>query len=410
MSRKRIHAGSAFLLITAAISSGAIAGLLVAGFIWFIDEGTRLVWQELPEQIGVEPFNSWWMFAILIGGGALVGLGQIVFGNYPISIGEAIATWRKGEMLEPEVAPKTVFNASAALIAGGPVGFEAALTGLIGGTATWIDRRIKVFRVLFVETWLASHDRDIPRTIRQLPYWLAGLSGLVVYLWLPFGEIDFGFRFDQNTDRLGVGVGLAAFGFAALVAIPAAWALNVVQRAEDALVFQRSPILIGMCGGAIVALLAVPDHNVLFAGTGSLHALPDLGLGDLAYLTVVKWVALCVALLAGWRGGPIFPTYVSLASLGLLVDEVLDVGPEVMMIAGISVTAIVFTKGSLPFSFLLTLYVVPFSYTGLILAACAGGAAALAIGAASGWLPKLDTPEAADPDDTAPLVTPTSDS
>jgi hypothetical protein len=68
--------GSTAALVGVAIAGGALAALITASFIWLYESGLDLVWNTVPERVGVDPYSSWWPFAILIGGGALVGLGQ----------------------------------------------------------------------------------------------------------------------------------------------------------------------------------------------------------------------------------------------------------------------------------------------------------------------------------------------
>lgn len=370
-----------------AIVAGAFAGFVASTFIWAVEEGTALIWSDLPDRIGVDPFGSWWLFAIPVIGGALVGVGQIVLGNYPRPLEDAVATWKRGEQIDPVVAPKTGINSFVALVAGGPVGFEAALTGVLGGTATWIGQRITTVAQLVRQAWGAERIDDVSRSVHQLPYWLAAVSGLFAFKWIPFGGIDMGFRFTGFDGRPGIGPALAAFVFAMLVVVPAAWAMSVVSRAEHATFFQRSPILIGMAGGAIFALLAVPNELVLFSGQQGIQLLPDTDLGDLAYVTIAKWVALVIALYTGWRGGPIFPTFTSIAALAVIVDELVDVGPDIMIVAGLAAGAVVLLKGSIPMAFVLTLYPVELSYASVILVGCVGGAVGLGLARAAGLVP-----------------------
>ena len=180
---------------------------------------------------------------------------------------------------------------------------------------------------------------------------------------------------------------LAVFGFAALVVVPAAWAISVVSRAESATLFRRSPILAGMAGGLLFALLAVPNEFVLFSGQQGIQQLPGLGGWSLLYITVAKWVALVVALLAGWRGGPVFPTFTAIAAFGVLMSGPIQVSPDLLMIAGITAISVVFVKGKLVLAFVLCLYPVPLSYAAVILVGCLGAATALAIARSLGALP-----------------------
>jgi len=374
-------------LLVTAIVSGAFAGLVTAAFIWLLETSIEIVWVDLPDALGVSPFRSWWLFAVPIVGGVFVGVAQLVIGNFPRPLDEAVTTWKQGGHIEPTVAPRTATNALFVLAAGAPVGFEAALTGILGGTATWIGGRINAVGHLVRQAWGAESIDDVPVAVRKLPYWLAALSGLLTYHWIPFGSIDFYFRFTDFDGRLGIGGGLAAFAFGALIVIPVAWAVSVVVRAENSLVFRRSPILFAVGGGIAFALLALPDHQVLFSGQDGIQLLPDVGTGDLAYIAIAKWAALVIALFAGWRGGPIFPTYLSVAAVAVLAGDLVDISPDIVIVAGLAATGVVFLKGNVPMAIILTLYPVQLTYASVILVGCIGGAVGLAIARSIGALP-----------------------
>ncbi|MEL7209615.1 MAG: hypothetical protein AAGK32_15495, partial [Actinomycetota bacterium] len=141
---------TAALLLTAVVT-GALAGVVTAAFIWCYEEGLDLLWTELPDQLGVDPFRSWWLPAVLVVGGVLVGLGQRYIGDLPIPIDEAMDRWRSGGRIEPSTVPGSAVNSVVVLVSGGPVGFEAALTGIIGGAAAWAsDRMASVGRLVRV--------------------------------------------------------------------------------------------------------------------------------------------------------------------------------------------------------------------------------------------------------------------
>jgi H+/Cl- antiporter ClcA len=193
--------------------------------------------------------------------------------------------------------------------------------------------------------------------------------------------------------------GIVIFVFGALVTVPAAWAIAMIVRAEHATVFARSPILIGMAGGCGFALLALPNSLVLFSGQQGIRLLPETGNAELLYITIAKWLALVIALYAGWRGGPIFPTYTAVAALAVLLDGVVGIGPDLMMVAGIAAVSAVFVKGSVPIAFVLTLYPVPLSYTGAILIGCVGAAVALAVARSADLLPTPPSHEPRPADD-----------
>lgn len=169
--------------------------------------------------------------------------------------------------------------------------------------------------------------------------------------------------------------------------MPVAWALSVVRRAEEATFFRRSPVFIGMAGGALFATLALGNEFVLFSGQEAIGNLDQFGVGEQLYLTVAKWLALVLALFAGWRGGPIFPMFLAVASLAHALDGLIDVPPAALTAAGLAAVSAVFARGAVVVAFVLTLYVVPLGFAGVILLGCVAGAVALTIARSLGALP-----------------------
>jgi len=377
---------------------GALAALIMASFIWLYESGLDLVWNALPERVGVDPYSSWWPFAILIGGGVLVGLGQRLLGNYPESIETVVDKWKNHERVEPRTIPASMVNSLLVLIAGGPVGFEAGLAGLLGGSATWIGDRIQAVRRLVRSAFGADDDQSLPAALRQLPYWLAAVAGLITYRWLPFGQLDTGFRFDSFDGDLNITTVGVSFGFAAIVSVPMVWAAHLAHRAEEVARFRRAPIAFAVTAGLVFALLAMPTHLVLFSGQTGYQSLPELGYATLAYLVVAKWVALVIALGAGWRGGPVFPLFFSVSAAAVLVANGLGLEADIVMVAGTAAVSAVFLKGRIAAAFLLTMYVAPPSYAVVILIGAIGAAAALALAGPARLLPAEQTTGKAPPD------------
>lgn len=397
------RAGSTAALLLAAVVGGAIAALAMASFVWAFESLIELVWTDLPDAIGVDPYRSWYLFVVPAIGGVLVGLGQKFLGNQPRPLGENIAAWRAGGHVETATVPATICNSLAALAAGGPLGFEAALVGLIGGIASWISRKIGAAGSLVRQAWGAERVDERHGLVTTAPYWIAAVSSLFIYRSLPFGELDFTFRFDDFSGHIGVADGLLVAGFAAAVAVPIAWAMAAVGRAETATLFGRSPVAIAVAGGIAFAAMAWVSEVVLFSGQQNVQRLITLGNDELAYITVAKWAALVVALLAGWRGGPIFPMFTAVAALAVLADALFDIGPNLVMVAGIAAVSLVMMRGSIPIAFILTLYAVPLTYSGVILVGCVGATIALAVGNALGLLPAT---EGHSPATTSPSVAP----
>ena len=383
----------AALLATATVT-GALAGLATSAFIWLVQEGTKLVWTDLPEHFDVDPFWSWWLFAVPLVGALLVGLTQRTIGPYPMPLEQAIATWRRGESLPASAAPRTFVNSLIVLVMGGPVGFEAALTGIIGGSASWISGRVGAAGRLVRQAWGAERVEGLPHALRTLPYWLAAVAGLVAYRSSPFGGIDLGFRYAAFTDELGGAEVAVAIAASAVLVVPVAWAFSVVSRAEVAPWSSRRPELTALAGALVFVLMALGSQYVLFSGQQAIQHLDGLGTGTLVYLTFAKWAALVVALAAGWRGGPIFPMYVAAASTAVLIAHATDVRTDVVVVAALAGLGVVVLKGNIPAALVLTLYVAPISYAGVILIGAIAGAAALAVARSAGILPPVPDEEA----------------
>lgn len=382
----RRAASTGALLATAAVA-GAVAGAMAAGFIWLVEGAVHLVWSTIPGWLDLDPFASWWLVAILVLGGLLVGLGQKYVGDYPVPLETNLQLWRNGGRVDPRTLPPTLAASLVNLGMGGPLGFEAALTGIVGACATWVGDRIRSVGTWVREAWGAQRIDGLPTQVRRLPYYLSGVSGLLVYRWLPFGQIDMGFRFTPELEHLGIRDAAVAFGFALVVAVPAAWAAAVVHRAEAATLYRRAPVLAGIAGGLAVAALAAGNQFVLFSGQESLQHLVTLGTGSLVFLAVAKWVALSVALLTGWRGGPIFPLFLAVSALAVACASLLGVDPTILMIAGITTVSLTLLRGNITAAFVLSLYVVPLAFTELMLIGVVGAALGYGLAGAAGLLP-----------------------
>lgn len=384
--------GSSAALVVTAVVTGALVGVLTAAFIWTYEEGLDLVWTELPDQFDVDPFESWWLPAVLLTGGLLVGLCQRFVGDLPIPIDDAIDRWRTGGRIEASTVPGSALNSAVVLVLGGPVGFEAALTGIIGGGASWVSDRVGPVGRRVRQAWGAARVEGLPDGLQDVPYWLAALAGLFTYRWLPFGHLDLGFRFSPEHGELGITDVAVVVGFAALVTPLVVWAVVAIKGAEGLVARRRSPVGFALGGAVAFTLLALVDHLVLFSGQEGIQQLPGTAVLTLLYLTLAKWLALCIALGTGWRGGPVFPMFFSVAAFGATVDGLVDVDPHLVMIAGIAAVSTVFLKGRIVLAFVLTLYAVPLTFGIVILLGCAGAAAAMTLGRSAGILPAPPEP------------------
>lgn len=386
--RGRGRASSVALLFGVAALAGAGAAFVGAVFIFVVEQAVALVWEDLPGALGVEPFGVAWTLAIPVLGGALVGLGSRYLGDYPTSLEETLQRWRSGAAPDPKAGPASAVNSLAALAAGGPLGFEAALTSVLGATVEALHRRVRAAGHLVREAWGADRIEGLPRWARSLPAWTSALVGLATFLTLPFGTLDLGFRLEPAEGWAGPRVLVVAAVVAAAAAVPSAWAVAVVRRAEHAGLHHRAPVLSGMVGGLLFAVLALGDSYVLFSGQQALAHIAGLGTGSLLYLALAKWAALVIALVAGWRGGPFFPLFLAVSSLAVAVHGPLGVEPELAVAAAIAAVSVVIVRGRVLVGFVLALYVVPLGYAGTLLVGAAAAAGVLALGARFALVPR----------------------
>ena len=374
-------------LLVVAVVAGGLVGLLVSSFVWLYESGIEWVWVDLPEQLDVDPTDSWWLVAIPVAGGVLVGLGQRFIGNYPEPIERVLTRIREGERIEPSVAPRTFANALVALVAGAPVGFEAALTDLIASSSYWVGDRLHTVERFVAVAAGREEVEDLPASMRRLPVWLAVVVGLFVHRFLPFGHLDTSFRFDDFDGSIGAVEVLWLMATAVVITGLAVVVVHLVQRAEEATAYQRAPVVFGVVGGLGFALLAAPQDFVLFSGQQAIQNLEGLATGALLYLAVAKVVGLALVLFCGWRGGPIFPTLLAAAALATIAAEAVDVPHAVLVVGSAAAVSAVFVKGSIPAGFVLTLYVAPLSYAGVVIVGVVTAATTLALLGSAGLLP-----------------------
>lgn len=378
MTARARRSATVLALLATALASGVVVAVVGGTFIWAVEHGTDLVWVRLPEHLGVRPFTWWWIAAVASVGGAMVGLLQRTIGDHPRPLEEALAAWRSGGRVEPATVPRTAVNSLVVLVMGGPVGFEAALVGLLGGTAAFIAERIRSAGSLLRQVWGAERIDAMPRALRRSPYWLAAAASVVAYRAMPFGRIDLGFRFDPFDGGWGIADALAVAGFAVVVAVPTALALRVVAQAERSTLHQRAPVGAAVAGGLGFALLAMVDRTILFSGQTEFQHLPTLSDGHLLYITVAKWLALVIALRAGWRGGPIFPLYTAVGALAVVVAGAVGTPADLLMVSAVAAVSTVITNGKVLLACVLTVYVVPLSFVAVIALGSSGAALALA--------------------------------
>jgi H+/Cl- antiporter ClcA len=375
---KRTLEGAAFLLrvVVVAVTVGAVLGALTKATLVLFRGVIDVVWEWLPEQIGVVPSSVGYIAAALGIGGLLVGLGQRLLGYHPRPLDTVVDDIEQGVGIDHRTIPQTLVNSVAALGFGAPLGPEAALVAVVGGVFYWAKQHMEDLALEAYHLLRGRPDDDVSRGWQYAPAVLAGIVVVLVFRALPGGaDLAFVPRYSDPGSPSALILALAAGLVGGLLGVLTD---GVEVRVRALRLFDRSPVAIACVGGLVVAALAVPSDLVLFSGTDNMHVLFDGSASDatLTYAAVAKWVGVMVVFATGWKGGPVFPLMFISGALAVAVGDVLGVEPVVLYAGGVAGAASG-ALGSTAFGALAALLVVPPSLFLLILAGAAGSGVVL---------------------------------
>ncbi|SEE81773.1 ion channel protein [Streptomyces sp. Ag109_O5-10] len=320
----------------------------------------HVLWNNLPDALGIGRYSVPWMLVMLTATGIAVGL--VVWlvpghaGPDPATLGlEAVA-------LPPAVLPGLVL-ATVLMLAGGPsLGPENPLIAVNVGLALWLGRL--AMPRLPGSLWPALADAATLGALFGTPVAAAlviseALAGkpLKGALWDnlfgPLMAAGAGSMTTALVARPTLDLGLPALSHprwpdlvAALVIAPAAALLGMCAVHAFPSVhgtFRRlgHPMLALPVGGIVLGLLgALGGHLTLFKGLDEVAELakdPEgWSAGQFAVMAVVKLAALLVAATCGFRGGRIFPSVFIGAAVGLCAHALVPaVQPSVGVAAGV---------------------------------------------------------------------------
>ncbi|MEU5309349.1 ion channel protein [Streptomyces sp. NPDC021562] len=347
-------------LILPSLAVGVGSSLLFLLVSSLADRLQHVLWNNLPDALGIGRYSVLWVLVMLTATGIAVGL--VVWkvpghaGPDPATLGlEAVA-------LPPAVLPGLVL-ATALMLAGGPsLGPENPLIAVNVGLALWLGRL--AMPRLPGSLWPALADAATLGALFGTPVGAAlviseALAGrpLKGALWDNlFGPLLAAAAGAMTTDLLArptLDLGLPALGrtrwpdlLAALVIAPAAALLGMCAVRAFPYVhgaFRRlgHPMVALPAGGLVLGLLgALGGQLTLFKGLDQVAVLakdPEgWSAGQFAVMTVVKLAALTVAASCGFRGGRIFPSVFIGSALGLCAHALVSaVQPSVGVAAGV---------------------------------------------------------------------------
>lgn len=323
---------------------GALGGTLVWAFLKILGMGMGFFWETLPHHLGA---GRWYIPALCLTGGLAIGLFQRKFGVLPDTMAEVIAKVKRNGTYDYHRLPAIFTAVLLPLFAGGSLGPEAGLTGIVTSLCFAVGDRIHriVFQVrrlvhkgtlpglgaFFAPSPAGSPDRTLSpvfpdpkerHCIKVLVYG-AGILGGVLALLLLHSAARPGHGLPQLMWQRWADLEdwkwmplFAACGIL-LGAVYQLFAKGTVALARP---LAGKRVLSCLAAGVFVSLLGLWNLDNLFSGGGRLLYLvsswQQLPLPRLFLTAVTKLLTTALCLAFGWKGGSIFPIVYSAASLG----------------------------------------------------------------------------------------------
>ncbi|MGI5427610.1 ion channel protein [Streptomyces sp. CA-179760] len=346
--------------ILPALAVGVISSLLLVGVEVAAEQLEDVLWQTVPDALGIGRYSVAWMFVMLFATGVAVGL---VVWKVPGHAGPDPATLGLDAPVLPPVVLPGLLLATALMLAGGPsLGPENPIIAANVGLAVWLGGRAlprvpgriwpalaeaatlgalfgtPVAAALVISEVLARQEtRGMLWDNLFAPLTAAAAGSLTVSL------VDHP-SFDLNLPsfgRPGWSDLLASVVVASVGALLGMCAVRAFPYVHAAFRRMRHPMLMLPAGGVVLGgLAALGGHLTLFKGLDEIATLahdPDgRSAGEFAVMTMVKLAALVVAASCGFRGGRIFPAVFVGTALGLCAHALVSgVHPSVGVSAGV---------------------------------------------------------------------------
>lgn len=346
--------------ILPALAIGVLASLLLLLVEGAAEQLQHVLWQNLPDALGVGRYSVLWMMIMLTATGVLVGL---VVWKVPGHAGPDPATMGLDARVLPPVVLPGLLVATALMLAGGPsLGPENPIIAVNVAVVFWLGSRLRprapgavwvmlaeaatigalfgtpVAAALLISEALAGRQTKGPLWDSVFTPLVAAAAGALTTTLVadpsfdmhlpPFGQPGW----DDLLAAMVVASAGAVLGMCGVYAFP---------YAHAAFARLRHPMLILPAGGVVLGLLAaLGGHLTLFKGldeVAELAADPDgWTAGQFATMTVVKMAALVVAATSGFRGGRIFPAVFVGSALGLTAHALVPgVHPAVGVATGV---------------------------------------------------------------------------
>ena len=372
-------------LIVMVALMGIVSAVVTFAFMALVHEGTRLVWEQTAQLVGI----ALPLFTLLVCtlGGLLVGLLVKLFGDHSGIFAELMLEFGKTGRFDYRNAPGIVITAFISLISGASLGPEAPLADACGGLGTWASDKLKLdereTRVMgygglsamlaafitnpFAGALLSLESAQGGMTGGQIYFWglfpslLASAVATIVFVALAGGFFATLYTFPDYMPRLKdllVAVPFSLVGAVAgvLFTLLFRWLRKLMQPLKGHVVWR------GLIGGLGMGIIGVLLPLTLFSGEAETAELiqqaAEIGFLMLIVLAIGKLVATSLLLATGWKGGYIFPIMFAGVALGMAGHLLFPATPIAVTVAAILAGALVAALRAPLFAALFTLVLV----------------------------------------------------
>ncbi len=364
---------------------GVVSAVVTYVFMALVHEGTRLVWEQAAQLVGIDSR----LFTLLVCtlGGLVVGLLVKLFGDHSGIFAEVMREFGKTGRFDYRNAPGIVITAFISLISGASLGPEAPLADACGGIGTWAADRLKYneqeMRAMGysgVSGMLAAFiTNPFGGALLGLESAQGGTGGMHGYFWVLFPSLlasasatvvfvlfsgtffETLYQFPDYAPKVAhmfYAVPLGMIG--GVVGILFMLTLKRLQQLFQPM--KGRLVLRGLIGGLGMGIIGALLPLTLFSGeegTAELiaHA-AEIGVVMLIVLGLVKLFATSLLLATGWKGGYIFPIMFASVALGLALDLLFPGVPVAVCVAATMAGALVAAMKAPLFAALFTLVLV----------------------------------------------------